>query len=166
MTGPIYRGGQLSSLYRQAVANRDETRADLHITTDDVLQRVAQAWAQLTVSRARIQASQLEVRAATLAFRSVQEEVRFGTRTTLDVLDAEQDLQDARANLISSRIAEIRASYQLLSSMGLLTVEHLNLPVVTYDPSAYYNAVKTAPVRKVSPQGEKLDLLLKSLGKN
>ncbi|SEM78665.1 TolC family outer membrane protein [Palleronia pelagia] len=166
MTGPIYRGGQLSSLYRQAVANRDETRADLHITTDDVLQSVAQAWAQLSVSRARIQASQLEVRAATLAFRSVQEEVRFGTRTTLDVLDSEQDLQDARANLISSRIAEIRASYQLLSSMGLLTVEHLNLPVVTYDPSAYYNAVKTAPVRKVSPQGEKLDLLLKSLGKN
>ncbi|MBJ3761792.1 TolC family outer membrane protein [Maribius pontilimi] len=166
MTGPIYRGGRLTAAYRQAVAQRDETRADLHISTDNVFQDLAQAYALLEVARARIRSGQLEVRAAELAFRSVQEEVRFGTRTTLDILDSEQDLQDARANLISARISEIQAAYQVLTGMGLMTVDHLNLNVVTYDPSAYYNAVRTAPIRKVSPQGQKLDLLLKSLGKN
>lgn len=166
MTGPIYRGGQLTSLYRQAVARRDESRADLHITTETVFQNAAQAWALLDVARARIEAGNLEVRAASLAFESVQEEVRFGTRTTLDILDSEQDLQDARANLISSQIAQIRASYQLLASMGLMTVSHLGLNVVTYDPTAYYNAVRNAPVTKVSPQGRKLDALLRTLGKN
>ncbi|WOI55156.1 TolC family outer membrane protein [Palleronia sp. LCG004] len=166
MSGPIYTGGRLSSLYRQAIANRDESFADLHIATDNVLQQVAQAWALLEVARARIEAGGLEVSAARLAFESVQEEVRFGTRTTLDILDAEQDLQDARANLISAQISEINAAYQLLSGMGLMTVEHLDLPVVTYDPEAYYNAVRNAPLREVSPQGEKLDSILRAIGRN
>ena len=166
MSGPIYRGGQLTSAYRQAVAQRDESRADLHIATDAAFNDVANALALWNVARARIQAGNMEVRAAQLAFRSVQEEVRFGTRTTLDILDSEQDLQDARANVISAQIAEYRSAYQLLAASGLMTVEHLGLDVVTYDPAAYYNAVKNAPVRKVSPQGQKLDLLMKSLGKN
>ncbi len=166
MSGPIYTGGRITSLYRQAVARRDESFADLHIATDNVLQEVAQAWALLEVARARIEAGQLEVRAARLAFESVQEEVRFGTRTTLDILDAEQNLQDARANLISAQIAEIRAAYQLLSGMGLMTVDHLDLAVVQYDPEAYYNVVRDAPIRGVSPQGRKLDTLLRSLGRD
>lgn len=81
------------------------------------------------------------------------------------MLDAEQDLQDARAALISAQVAEIRAAYQILFTMGLLTVEHLGLGITTYDPEAYYNAVKDAPVRKVSPQGEQLDRIIKSLGR-
>ncbi|PZX15989.1 outer membrane protein [Palleronia aestuarii] len=166
MSGPIYRGGEITSIYRQAIANRDETRADLHITVDDVLLQVAQAWAQLAVSRARIDASQLEVRAAQVAFRGLQEEATLGARTTLDVLDAEQNLSDARANLISAQTSEVLASFQLLVAMGLMTVEHLNLGIVTYDPSVYYNAVRNAPSRKVSPRGEKMDSLLRALGKN
>ena len=165
MTGPIYQGGALTSAYRQAAARRDEARADLHITVDDVLNQVSQAWAQREVATARIAASELQVRAARVAFQGLQEEFGLGARTTLDVLNAEQDLQDARAALISAQVAEIRAAYQLLFSMGLLTVEHLRLGITTYDPEAYYNAVKDAPVRKVSPQGQKLDRIIKSLGR-
>ncbi|QFU09051.1 Outer membrane efflux protein BepC precursor [Rhodobacteraceae bacterium THAF1] len=165
MTGPIYQGGALTSAYRQAAARRDESRADLHITVDDVLNQVAQAWAQSEVATARIAAGELRVRAARVAFQGLQEEFGLGARTTLDVLDAEQDLQDARAALISAQVAEIRAAYQILFTMGLLTVEHLGLGITTYDPEAYYNAVKDAPVRKVSPQGEQLDRIIKSLGR-
>lgn len=166
MTGPIYRGGQLTSQYRQAVAVRDEERADLHVTVDGILQQVAQAWAQVEVARAQIQSGDLGVRAARIAFEGLQEEATLGARTTLDVLAAEQDLQDARATLISARTAEVLAIYNLLSAMGLLTVDHLNLGVATYDPSVYYNAVKDAPVRDVSPQGERLDSVLRAIGRN
>lgn len=166
MTGPIYRGGQLTSAYRQAVARRDESRADLHVTVHSTLQQVASAWARLAVARSRISSSQEEIRAATVAFRGLQEEAKLGARTTLDVLNAEQDLQDARAGLITARTSEMLAEYQLLAAMGLMTVDHLNLGIVTYDPSAYYNAVRDAPTHKVSPRGEKLDTLLRSLGRN
>ncbi|WP_375262133.1 TolC family outer membrane protein [Palleronia sp.] len=165
MSGPIYRGGALTAAYRQAVVQRDQARAELHITVDSVLQEVAEAWANQEVALASIEAGQLEVRAAQAAFAGLQEEVSLGARTTLDVLDAEQDLQDARAGLISAQIAEFRAAYALLYTMGLLTVEHLGLGITTYDPSAYYNAVEDAPIRKVSPQGEKLDRIIQSLGR-
>ena len=166
MSGPIYRGGRLTSEYREALANRDEERADLHLTVDSVLQQVAQAWARVEVARAQIQSGELGVRAARIAFEGLQEEATLGARTTLDVLDAEQDLQDARATLISARTAEVLAIYNLLAAMGLLTVDHLDLGIVTYDPSAYYNAVKDAPVQKVSPRGERLDSVLRAIGRN
>ncbi len=166
MTGPIYQGGGLSSAIRQAIARRDESRGNLHVTVDDVLEAVAQAWTQRDVAVARIDAGQLEVRAARIAFQGLQEEVALGARTTLDVLDAEQDLQDAQANLISAQIAEIRSGYQILFTMGLLTVDHLGLGLTTYDPNAYYMAVKDAPnSTRISPQGRKLDDLMKSLGR-
>ncbi|RVT85519.1 transporter [Rhodobacteraceae bacterium CCMM004] len=165
LSGPIYQGGQLTSLYRQAQARRDAARAALHVVRHSVDQNVANAWAQLMVAGASLEASQQEIRAATTAFRGVQEEATLGARTTLDVLDAEQELLDARAAAISAEISRYQAVYALLSSMGLLTVEHLQLGIVTYDPAAYYNAVKDAPVRKVSPQGEKLDRILKGLAR-
>ena len=162
--GPIYRGGALPAAYRQALAQRDEARADLHITVDEILQDVAEAWTRRETALASIEAGQLEVRAARAAFEGLQEEVSLGARTTLDVLDAEQDLQNARANLIAAQIAEFRAAYSLLYTMGLLTVEHLGLGITTNDSSAYYNAVKDAPIRHVSPQGEKLDRIIQILG--
>jgi outer membrane protein len=81
------------------------------------------------------------------------------------VLDAEQELLDAEANRISAYTDYYVATYAVLREMGLLTADHLRLAVVQYDPEAYYNAVKTAPIRKVSPQGEKLDRVLRGLGK-
>jgi len=110
-------------------------------------------------------AGQEQVRAARLAFQGVSEEARLGARTTLDVLDAEQDLLDAQASLISSEADFYIAAYEGLASIGQLTVEALNLGVKTYDPAAYYNLVKDAPV-PISPQGQKLDRVLRALGKN
>ncbi|WP_245866660.1 TolC family outer membrane protein [Oceaniglobus roseus] len=165
LSGPIYQGGRLSSVYRQAQANRDRARATLHLTQHSVEQNVGNAWALLAVSAASLRSSDEQVRAASVAFRGVQEEATLGARTTLDVLNAEQDLLDARTTRISSETDRYTAVYALLSSMGLLTVEHLGLGIVTYDPAAYYNAVRDAPTYKVSPQGKKLDRILKGLGK-
>ncbi len=163
-SGPIYRGGRLSSLFRQAQARRDASRAALHTTVLDVEQQVGNAWSDLTVTAASIDAGQRQVRSSTVALRGTQEEATLGARTTLDVLDAEQELLDARVSLVSAEIDRYVAVYALLRSMGMLTVDHLNLGIATYDAAAYYDAVRNAPVRQVSPQGEKLDRILKRLG--
>lgn len=165
LAGPIYRGGQLASSYRRAAAQRDASRAVLHLTRLSVDQNVGNAWSRLTVSNAQLQARDQEIRAASVAFEGVREEAALGARTTLDVLDAEQELLDARSSRVSAQSDRYVAVYTLLEAMGLLTVEHLRLGIATYDPAAYYNAVKAAPTYKVSPQGKKLDSVLKALGK-
>lgn len=161
---PIYAGGRLAALERQAIAQADQARAALHETTRTISERVRVAWSRIAVSRAQITATQQQVAAAQIAFDGTREEARLGARTTLDVLNAEQDLRNAQASRIDARAQQFFANYSLLSSMGLLTVEHLGLGVPTYDPSAYYNAVESAPAR-LSPQGERLDRVLNRLGR-
>lgn len=164
-SGTIYAGGQKSSAIRSAIANRDAARATLHTTAREVEQGVRTAWSMLTVFRASSEATATSVRAQRVAYQGVKEEAELGASTTLDVLEAEQDLLDAQVSAIQARIDSEGAVYSLLSAMGLLTVEHLRLNVPVYDPAAYYNAVKTAPTRLVSPEGDKLDRVLKSLGR-
>ncbi|MGB5557608.1 MAG: TolC family outer membrane protein [Paracoccaceae bacterium] len=166
LSGPIYAGGALAAAERAAAARRDASLAVLHLTRIAVDQNVGNAWARLKVASAAIQASDQQIRAATVAFQGVREEAALGARTTLDVLNAEQELLDARASRISATSDRYIAIYNLLAAMGLLTVDHLKLGIVTYDASAYYNAVKAAPSYRVSPQGDKLDRVLKSIGKN
>ncbi|MCF2869918.1 TolC family outer membrane protein [Octadecabacter sp. G9-8] len=161
--GTIYQGGQLQSIIRQAQARRDASRASLLITSQTISQNVGNAYALLSVARASRDASTLQVTAARTAFRGVREEATLGARTTLDVLNAEQELLDAQANAISAQADEVVASYQVLASMGLLTAEHLNLGVQSYDPTAYYNLVRDAPAT-VSRQGQALDRVLESIG--
>lgn len=165
LRGPIYRGGRLSSLERQARAQRDQRLAQLHLAGLQVRQDVGNAFANLRAARAGREANQEAVRAARVAFEGTREEAKLGARTTLDVLDAEQNLLDAEANFISASADVVIADYSVLASLGELTVRDLNLSVQTYDPAAYYNLVKTAPV-PISPQGQKLDRVLRALGKN
>jgi outer membrane protein len=159
----IYSGGALSSAHRKAIAGRDGARAALGSATSQVAEAVANAWAGIEVRRAQIRAYDEQIQAATIAYQGVREEATLGARTTLDVLDAEQDLLDARASRIDAEAGLQVAYYQLLSAMGLLTVENLKLGIPTYDPAAYYNAVRNAPY--TSTQGESLDRVLRAIGK-
>lgn len=163
LSGPIYQGGRLAALHRQAVARKDAARAGLLTTTHVVQQGVGNAWAALMVSRASREAGNRAVRAQRVAFRGTREEAKLGSRTTLDVLNAEQQLLNDEANLVSAVTDEYIASYQLLASMGLLTADNLRLGLQTYDPTAYYNTVSRAPVN--SKQGQALDRVFKGMGK-
>jgi outer membrane protein len=164
MRGPIYQGGRLSSAKRRAIALRDQTRARLLTTNLRLEKDVGNAYATLEAARASRSANQEAVRAARVAFRGVREEAKLGARTTLDVLDSEQNLLDARTNLISAEVDVYIAAYAVLGAIGQLTAKDLNLNVPTYDPAAYYNLVKDAPA-ELSAQGRKLDRVLKALGK-
>ena len=164
MSQTLYAGGAKSSAHRQAIARRDQARSALLQAGVGIGQDVGNAWSNLTVTRAQIDAIDRQIRAATVAYRGISEEANLGARTTLDVLDAEQELLDAQADRITAEANLQVGIYSLLAAMGLLTVDHLNLGVPTYDPAAYYNAVRKAPVTSV--QGESLDRVLKAIGKN
>ncbi|RPE70958.1 outer membrane protein [Pacificibacter maritimus] len=164
--GNIYAGGNGASAIRKAQANLDAARAELHTSARQVEQNVRTAWSMLSVTAASSKATAASVQAQRVAYQGVKEEADLGASTTLDVLEAEQDLLDAQVLAIQARINSESAVFSLLSAMGLLTVSHLNLDVPVYDPAAYYNAVKTAPTSNISAQGEKLDRVLQSLGRN
>ncbi|MEL6913495.1 MAG: TolC family outer membrane protein [Pseudomonadota bacterium] len=167
LSGPISQGGRLNSIIRQAQASVDQSRADLLLATLATDQAVDNAYAQLAVARASLVASDEQIRAATVAFRGVREEATLGARTTLDVLDAEQELLDARAARVTAAASEFRAVYGILQATGQLTAQALALPVQLYDPAGYYDLVRNAPqYLPNSEAGARLDRVLESLGKN
>ena len=159
----LYAGGRLSSGIRRAMAQRDQARALLLNSARQVSQQVGTTWANIEVTRAQIRAISEQIEAAQQAYDGVREEATLGARTTLDVLDAEQALLEARADMITAEANLQLAHYQLLAAMGLLTVENLNLGIPTYDPSQYYNAVRNAPA--TSQQGESLDRVMRAIGR-
>jgi len=143
ITIPFYSGGANYSNVREAQAQVEGRTADITAALRDTAQQVGVAWSDLDVARATITASQLEVRAAQIAFEGVQEEAKVGARTTLDVLDAEQELLDARGTLVTARRDEYVAAYNLLFSIGKLTAQHLGLELEPIDSTAgYYQAVR------------------------
>ena len=146
------------------MALRDQARSNLLNVARQISQLVGESWANIAVSRAQIRAIDEQISAAEQAYNGVREEAALGARTTLDVLDAEQSLLEARADKITAEANLQLAHYQLLAAMGRLTVEHLNLGIPTYDPSQYYNAVRDAPY--TSKQGESLDRVLRAIGRD
>lgn len=165
MNVPIYQGGQLSALVRKSIAQVHASRSNLNQQVLVVRQNVADAWSSLAVAQAQLQSSDRQIRAAQVAFDGVREEAKLGSRTTLDVLNAEQSLLDARTNRVVFETQVYAAGYQVLQAMGTLTADKLGLPVERYDPSEYFNAVKSAPV-PTTRQGKKLDRILNRYQKN
>jgi outer membrane protein len=105
-------------------------------------QQAASAWENLRSARATVDSVRSQIRAAEIALDGVQREAIVGSRTTLDVLNAEQELLNARTSLVNALATVITASYALAGTVGRLTAQDLGLPVEIYDMTAYYNAVR------------------------
>lgn len=157
----LLAGGRNAASYRKALSGKEAAQAGLLQSVVQVSETVGQAWSQLLVAQASIEAGRQQVTAAQKAFDGVREEAKLGARTTLDVLNAEQDLLSARASRLEAEANRYVGVYQVLAAMGLLTVDHLNLGVPSFDPEAYYNAVKSAPAH--SAQGKALDRILEKI---
>jgi outer membrane protein len=115
---PIYQGGAEYSAIRQAKETLGQRRLDLDVTRDTVRQNVVQSWGQLDAAKANIEATRAQVQAAEIALNGVREEARVGQRTTLDVLNAQQELVNARVALVSAQRDRVVASYALLAAVG------------------------------------------------
>lgn len=158
---PLFTAGRLASVERQGAARGQAQRANLHQTVAIVQQSVAASWAQLQIARATLSAGDLQIQAAQSAYDAVRAEADLGSRTTLDVLDAEQELLDARSSRIVAAANVQLAAYSLLSSMGQMTVRALNLGIPTYDVEAYGATLRHEPPREtVSEQGQRLDRIM------
>ncbi len=139
---PIFTGGLTNSRIRQSAERNNADRIAIEGARRDVLQSVSQSWNQLLGSRANLAANEEQVRAARIAFEGVREEAQVGLRTTLDVLNAEQELRNAELALISARRDEYVAGALVLSAMGLLEAQNLVPGVEVYDASANFDRVK------------------------
>jgi outer membrane protein len=139
---PLYQGGQEHARVRQAKQQAQQAREALSDARRVAIENARRAWETLVSSRAQIGALQAQVRANEIALDGVQREALVGARTTLDVLNAEQELLDARVNLVRATRDVVVASYALAATAGRLTARDLNLPVPIYDPLEYYGSAR------------------------
>ncbi len=164
-SGPIFSGGKLYSSSRKKIALKEQALARLYSSKISIEQNVTNAFSSLQVAQAAKSAADEQIRATEVALKGVKEEAILGARTTLDVLNAEKDLLDARVQLISAKVDENLSLYRLLLQIGRLTADYLSLPVRQYDVKKYYDLVKNSPASKTK-SGRELDNILKSLTKN
>jgi outer membrane protein len=139
---PIYQAGSVSSQVRQTKEILGQRRIELDATREQVRAAVVSAFGSLQASRASLIAAGEQVRAANIALEGVQEERRVGQRTTLDVLNSQQELLNAQVNRVTAERDLVVASYSLLSAIGRLTAQQLGLRVDLYQPEQHYRAVR------------------------
>jgi outer membrane protein len=142
VTIPLYQSGAQYSAIREAKHLESQSRLQMADTQRQVQEAVRNAWEQLRATRAAIASNREQVRANEIALDGVRQEAQVGSRTTLDVLDAEQELLDSQVSLVSAERDEYVAGYSLLSTVGQLGARDLGLAVDVYDPSENYNDVK------------------------
>ena len=139
---PLFTGGLTTSRIRQAVERNNTDRINIETQRRSVLQTVTQAWNQLIAARANIDSTAESVRAADIAAQGTREEQKVGLRTTLDVLNAEQELRNDELSNVAALHDEYLAAASVLSSMGRLEVKNL-LPAVTqYDPRSNFRKLR------------------------
>jgi len=150
---PIYQGGGEYSLIRQSKENLAQQRLTLETTRDQARANTVTAWGQLEAGKAQVKSAQAQVTASEVALNGVREEAKAGQRTTLDVLNAQQALVNARVALVTAQHDRVVASYAVLNSVGRLSPQVLNLPTQTYDPSVHYQQVRDSWYGMRTPDG-------------
>ncbi len=139
---PLYQQGIVTSRVREAKQTASQRRIEISEAKRRVRQEALSAWAQLESARTSIEQVRQEVEAARVALTGMEEEHRVGSRTVIDVLDAEQDLFNAQISLVRARRDLAVAGYGVLSAVGRLTARDLGLDVQYYDPVSDFEAVR------------------------
>jgi TolC family type I secretion outer membrane protein len=142
LTVPLYQAGEVSARIRAAKQVRSQRRRELDAAIRSAIAGSINAWERYQTSVAQIRAFSSEVRAASIALEGVRQEAQVGSRTVLDVLDAEQELLNARVSLVRAERDKVVASLDVRRSIGTLQAARLNLGVPAYDFAAYYKKVR------------------------
>ena len=160
-TMPLFTGGLTSSQIRVALERNNADQLTLENTRRVVLQTITQAWNQLLGARAGLVSNEEQVRATTLAYEGVKQEQQVGLRTTIDVLNAEQELRNAELALVGSRRDEYVAASSVLQAMGVLEARNLTPDVPQYDAAGRSartaaNLIGWTPTEPVVRLGDKV----------
>jgi outer membrane protein len=150
---PLYQGGAEYAAIRQAKETHGQRQLDLDAARDQARVAAVQAWSQLEAAKNSIQSTQTQVKSAESALNGVREEARLGQRTTLDVLNAQQELVSARIALVVAQRDRLIFSYSLLAAVGGLSPAVLKLHVPTYDPAVHYHQVRDLWIGVRTPDG-------------
>jgi len=142
LSAPIFQGGAEYASVRQARQTAQQTLSQVDEARRAAAEQAARAWETLVSARAAVASVRVQIRAQEIALDGVQREAIVGSRTTLDVLNAEQELLNARTSLVNALTAVVTGSYALAASVGRLTAQDLGLAVELYDMTAYYQAVR------------------------
>ena len=140
---PLYLGGKDKAIIRKSREQLNKSNANI----DDILRQEAEKamiiWNNIESLNSQIIAFKSSIRANEIALDGVVQEENVGARTVIDVLDAENELFMAKANLIKANISRYIATYELLEVIGSMTARDLNLPVSSfYDSNEYYNKMR------------------------
>jgi outer membrane protein len=150
---PVYQGGAEYALIRQSKESLAQQRLNLEQVRDQARASVVQAWGQLQAGKAQVASAQSQVTASEIALNGVREEAKAGQRTTLDVLNAQQALVNARVALVTAQHDRVVASYSVLNAVGRLAPEVLGLATTVYDPSVHYQQVRDSWAGVRTPDG-------------
>lgn len=142
LTVPIYEAGDVYSQVRETKHTYGRRKIEADKARRDALESATKAWEDLTATRSKIKSLEAQLRASELALAGVEEEAKVGSRTVLDVLNAEQELFTARVNLVRAQRDETVAAYTLKSALGEMTADGLTLKTEVYDPTKNYNEVR------------------------
>jgi outer membrane protein len=151
---PLYDGGTAASQTRQAKELASQSRLVLEQVRNQTRTAVVSAWVSNEGTKIALTAAESEVRAAGVALQGVRREAQGGQRTTIDVLNAQQDLTNARSRQIQAQRDRVIASYTLLSAVGRLDVHVLNLNTPDYLPEVHYHQVRDAWHGVRTPSGQ------------
>lgn len=139
---PLYRGGASYARIRQARQNESRDRLQVAVARRQVRQLASSSWDRYVAALSRRESDLDQINANRIAFRGVSGEAELGLRTTLDILDAEQELLDSRVGLAVTERDIIVSAYTLLNAIGLLSLVYLDLPADPYDPEKNYRSTQ------------------------
>lgn len=142
VTIPLYQGGAEYAAVRQSKQIASQRQIGIIGATRAVREQVASSWHILVASKESIIAARAQVNAAQKALEGVKQEYLVGSRSTLDVLNGEQELLNARTTQVATEHDQTVASYQVLAAIGRLTARELGVPGALYDPQENYDATK------------------------
>jgi outer membrane protein len=154
ITIPIYQGGAEYAATRQAKESLSQQEIQTDSLRNQVRQAVIAAWGLNTAAVGVVRAARAGVSANEVALTGVREEAKVGQRTTLDVLNAQQALLQARTTLVQAEHDQVVDSYSLLSAMGRLNIPTLGLAVAEYDPRVHFDQVKSKWIGLRTPSGQ------------
>jgi len=139
---PIFSGGAIQSRIRGADARNRADQAGIDVARREAMTSVTNAWVTLSSARVAVSTGQRQVDAAQAAFAGMSCEELSGLRSTIETLNAEEELQAAQLSLLQSRYNVYVSHAALLAATGELSAQQIADGISVYDPEANFKHVR------------------------